>query len=304
MTTPPPESSTPIVTPTPEETRAITSATLDEEIRALAQLLEKGGDQRVFLKGIVTAFDYSGSPPTVSIQVSGDTTTVIDGIRLLNNYAPQVGHTVIIGKQGSDIFVLGHLADLGATSTSGGAGGWVRATLSAGSHGGNSNGDVYYRRILDHGSWKMQWRGGWNVSGSFLINTAQALGTEFRPTAKRSVLVARAVTSAVAAQFDFRTDGLVELIGANTSPNSATTSGDVGSIGGLGGGTGSAGVSIGGTTGGASAGTAHTHGFSGGSSHSHGLTTNGHDHSFFGGSHSHSVSTPSWVSLNGCEYFL
>lgn len=299
MTTPPPEQSIPLVSPTPEETAALNRTSTDEELRALAQQLKKSGqlgfDPMTMVKGTVTAFDFSGSPPTLTINVSGDTTTEITNVVLLNNYSPQVGHTVLVAKQGADIVVLGHIAELGAYTVNGGAGGWVRADISNGTHGGNGNGDIYYRRILDHGSWKMQWRGGWNVSGTFIIDTGKALGSDFRPSSKRSVLAARQAEDALSVQIDFHSDGRVQMVGANTTANSANVSGDVFSFSGSTGGT-----SVGGTTGGASAGTAHSHGWGGGS-HGHGMS---HDHGFSGGSHSHSVNTPTWVSLNGVEYFL
>jgi hypothetical protein len=299
MTTPPPEQAPPLVAPTAEETAALNRATVDEELRALAQQLRKSGqlpfDPMTLVKGTVTAYDFGGSPPTVTINISGDSSTEITSVALLNNYSPQVGHTVLIAKQGADIVVLGHIADLGAYTVNGGAGGWVRADLSNGSHGGNGNGDIYYRRILDHGSWKMQWRGGWNVSGTFIIDTSKALGSDFRPSSKRSVLAARQVEDALSVQIDFHSDGRVQMVGANTTANSASVSGDVFSFSGS-----TGGVSIGGTTGGASAGTAHSHGWGGGS-HGHGM---GHDHGFSGGSHSHSVNTPTWLSFNGVEYFL
>lgn len=301
MTTPPPEATSPIVTPTVEEARAIANAYSDEEIRSLAQAVLKSGelgfDPTTLVKGIIAAVDTAGSPPTVSIQISGDTATTIASVRVMNNYSPVTGDTVLIAKQGADIVVLGHIADLGGKVVANGAGGWVLATLSAGSHNGNSMGSVYYRRILDHGSWKMQWRGGWAASGTLMINTGQALATEFRPVEKRSVLAARQFqTGLVACQVDFHTDGRVELTGSTQAAGLSTNvSGDVGV------------TSIGG---GGIADTSHNHAdwegfatFTTFMSHSHG-GGGGHDHSFFGGGHTHPVTAPTWVSLHNVEYFL
>lgn len=298
MTTPPPEGSVPIVTPTSEETRAINKALSDEEIRSLAQQLLKSGqlgfEPSTLVKGVVTAFDFLGSPPTLTVEISGDTTVSISNVRVINTYSPQVGHTVLLAKQGSDIVVIGHIAAVSAYKL---GEDWVRATLTNGSHGGNSNGDIYYRRILDHGSWKMQWRGGWNTSGTLMINTANALTSEFRPSSKRSVLCARHIqTGATAAQWDFHSDGRVELVGSIQTANSAVATGDIGTIGSHYHGIGAVG-SHSHPTPGTSANGGHDHG--GGTS-----SNGGHDHPFYGGSHTHSVSSPTWVSLNGVEYFL
>lgn len=236
------------------------------------------------VKGIVTDINITGSPPTVTINIGGDTSTAISDIRLLNNYAPQVGHTVLIEKQGAQLVVSGHIADQSGFAVDQGAGGWIKADLAAGSHDGNLNGDVYFRRILDHGSWKMQWRGGWNVSGTTMIS---ALDEEFRPSSRRTVLVARtAVGGSNDVKLDFETNGSVLLVGATTTASSATVSGDIHQKIGH---SHFIDVFVDGT---------HDHGASAG-------TADAHDHGFSGGSHSHTVSSPSWISLNGgVEYFL
>lgn len=294
MTTPPPESTPVVVAPTPEETRAINSAYTDDEIRALAQQLIKSGqlgfDPATLVKGIVTSYEFLGSPPTITINISGDTTTEVSDVRILDGYSPQVGQTVLIAKQGADIIVLGHIADLGARAVSSGAGGWVRADLSNGSHGGNSNGDIYYRRILDNGSWKMQWRGGWTVSGTEMIATAKALPSDYRPSSLRTLLTARQLSGGgVSVQMDFHIDGRVVMTGNTTTAAAAASSGDVFSVDPLdftdvrlSGYLSQAGSDLG---------------------HSHNVFAS-HDHGFSGGSHTHAVSTPGWVSLNGVEYFL
>lgn len=282
-----------IVAPTLEETRAINDAQIVQEVRALASEIQKsselGFDPATAVKGIVTAFDFQGSPPTITVNIGGDASVEVADVRIINTYSPEIGHTVLLIKQGSQIFALGHLADLAATTTSSGSGGWVQATLSNGSHGGNENGDIYYRRILDHGSWKIQWRGGWTVSGTAMIATAQALAEEFRPTSRRSLLAARQAVGSVATRLDFNTDGTVTLVGDTTAPASATTSGDV-LPGGGGYGTD---VRLSGYLSQAGSDLGHSH-----------IVNNNHDHGFSGGSHTHAVAAPTWVSLNGLEYFI
>lgn len=302
MTVQPPESTRSLAAPTLAETNAISNAGSDEEIRLLAQQLVKSGqlgfDPTTVLKGVVTAIDVAGQPPTLSIQISGDTTTTITGVRLLDNYSPSIGHTVLVDKLGSDIVVRGHIADSDAVGSGDGAGGWIKATLAAGSHGGNNNGDVSYRRILDHGSWKMQWRGGWNVSGTDLIDSGDALGVEYRPSSLRSLLATRtAIGGSNNVKLDFNTDGTVELVGATTSPNSASISGDVFSATPSSANAGGTDVRLSGYLSQAGSDLGHSHALG---SHGHGS----HDHGFSGGSHSHGVSSPTWVSLHNVEYFL
>lgn len=314
MTTPPPEASAPVIAPTAEETRALSNSASDSEIRELAQTLltttQLGFDPTTILKGIITAVEPDTSPPTVSIQISGDTTTTVAEVRILNSYSPQVGHTVLVAKQGADIVILGNISNTAASGTDSGAGDWTKATLAAGSHDGNSNGDVAYRKVLDHGAWKMQWRGGWSVSGTTVIS---ALDTEFRPSHRVSMLAARTSTGAISVYVVFETDGSVVLAATTTGTNSSNASGDVGTAsmstgsgGGFSVGDHSHAIPFDGDADGGGAdhnhfGSALSSGAFSLGSHSHGAS---HDHSFFGGSHSHPVTAPTWVSFNGLEYFL
>jgi hypothetical protein len=288
-----------IKAPSPEETAALQESQMIAEVRALVTQMAKSGalgfDPGTYTKGTITAISTSAfQAPTVTVNVSGDVTTAVPGIALLNNYSPVVGHTVIMGKMGPQVFVLGHIPELSASSDANGAGGWIKATLNAGTHNGNSNGDVCYRRILDHGAWKMQWRGGWNVSGTTMVS---GLDTDYRPVAKRSVLCSRQVVNdGIAAQLDFMTDGSAVLVGGSMSTASGSVSGDI--TGGSGGATGNS--FVGPTT--AWPSDAHNHGVIAGD-HAH--STGSHTHSFSGGAHSHvTAPTPTWVGLHGVEYFL
>lgn len=264
---------------TPEEQAALDAAQ-EKQIRDLAQQITQmtklGFDPLTIRKGVVAAVNDASNPPTVSINLSGDTTTLVAEVRTLNNYTPVVNQTVLVAKQGTEIFLLGSIASVNPngnpvnqeTST-----GWIKATLTNGSHNGNTNGDIYYRRILDHGTWKMQWRGGWIPSGSvMLIDTANALDPDFRPPSKRTVLAARETqTGAIACQFDFHTNGTVAMVGSTYStqlvdpPDYTDTR--------LSGYLSQAGSDLG---------------------HSHNVLA----------SHDHTASAPAWVSLSGIEYFL
>jgi hypothetical protein len=51
----------------------------------------------------------NNSPKTVDIQIAGDTNT-LPSVKYLHSYAPQVGDTVFVLTNGSDILCLGDLA--------------------------------------------------------------------------------------------------------------------------------------------------------------------------------------------------
>lgn len=127
----------------------------------------------------------------------------------------------------------------------------------------------------------MQWRGGWNVSGTTMV---RGLDQDFCPSSTRTVDDPRDSSGGSNnVKIDFNADGTAVLVGGTTTANS--TGGQATSGSSPGGTTSSANVSISvsGTTSGASTGTNHTHG---------------------NGTHSRRVDSPTWVSLNGGEYFL
>jgi hypothetical protein len=261
---------------TPEE-QAARDAAEAKAIRELAsqitQMSKLGFDPLTIRKGIIGAVSDTSTPPTVSVNISGDTETLVNGVRLVNNFTPIIGQTVLIGKQGTELFVLGAISSsnpvLHTVYTDNG---WVKATLANGFHNGNSSGDIYYRRVLDHGSWKMQWQGGWDPNGATTMITA--LDPDYRPASRRPIICARNASGAVSVKMDFQTDGSVTMVGGTTGTTGTSHS------------TASAGF--------------HQHEENGGGDFTFFAGT--HDHSI--GSHSHSVDLPTWVSLNGVEYFL
>ncbi|MFD8117101.1 hypothetical protein [Streptomyces microflavus] len=273
MTTPMP--------PTTDELAAKIKAQQEQELRLLALELNKPPlpfEPATIRKAIVTDISANTTPPTISVQMSGDTTTTIDGVRIEETYSPRVGHTVLIFKQAADIFAFGHIADLAGAS----AGGWTTASLTGGwSHNGNSNGNVQYRKVIDNGSWKMQWRGGCTVGGGSTV-LASALASEFRPSSRRTKLLARDATDSNVVKVDFNTDGTVSLVGMSAAPSGSS---------GFGGGGFTSFIDPGDST------TFDT-------DHSHGVV-GGHDHSFSGHSHSLNITvqSPTWVAFN-TEYFL
>jgi hypothetical protein len=51
----------------------------------------------------------SNSPKTVDIQIAGDTNT-LPSVKYIHSYAPQVGDTIFVLTNGSDILCLGDIA--------------------------------------------------------------------------------------------------------------------------------------------------------------------------------------------------
>ena len=283
---------------TPEEAAAIEAAQ-ERQLRDLAtqiaQMTKLGFDPLTIRKGTIAAVNDFADPPTVSINISGDTETLVSAVRTLNNYTPLVGQTVLIAKQGTEIFLLGSIASVNPRSTAASSeedNGWIKATLTNGTHGGGDN-DVYYRRVMDHGSWKMQWRGVWNPGGqSFMINTANALDPNFRPTSYRAVSAARNITTNAdqglpTVRLDFVADGTVRYY--TDRPGISSTSVGTSSNG------------------------SHSHYFadtwgSTGASYSDDETGSAGSHSHTVNDHAHGgatvVDAPTWISLNGVEYYL
>jgi hypothetical protein len=253
----------------------------DDELRQLVTEIIKastlGFDPAQIRKGIITAVADTTTPPTVTLNMSGDTTVAVAGVRFMDNYSPRVNDTVLVGKQGTEVWVLGHIASFpvsgGVTST-----GWTQASLAAGSHNGNSNGTVYYRKVLDNGAWKMQWQGGWNVSGTTVIS---ALAAAYRPAIKRSVPAARDADGQNVVKIDFNTDGSVNIVGGTTGGGSHShTNSSTGS-----------------------AGNSHSHSHGGSANPTSFSETHTHSTSSTGSAGS-STPSPTWVSFNGIEYFL
>lgn len=282
---------------TPEE-QAAYDAEQDKQLRDLAaqiaQMAKLGFDPMTIRKGIIGSVSDTTTPPTVSLNISGDTDTLVTQVRTMNNFTPLVGQTVLLAKQGTEIFLLGAIA---ATNPFNSAvatdNGWRQAQLSAGSHDTAGDGAIFYRRILDHGSWKMQWRGAWNVSGTTMINSGVALDTDYRPAAKRTILTARDSNGTNCVKVEFNTDGTVTIAGGTTS--TATISGLSTTSNG--------GFSVGDhshlvddrydATGNIVNHSTYVDGSFSVGNHSHGVNN-----------HAHTPAAPAWISLNGVEYFL
>lgn len=315
MTQPSPE--TPNVASSPVISDAQLSGSLEarqhDEIRTLASALAKE-DQvgALVLKGVVTVVDLTGAPPTISINLSGDSSTTIGAVRFIDSYSPVVGDTVLIVKQGADLFALGQMNSVTGSPSENG---WVTPSLGSGftTHGIDP---VRYRVVVRDGDRIVEMRGGVTVSG-----TPTALWT--MPAGVRPVvnllplLVARDTAGGSnVAQLQVNSNGTMVLAGATTGggttgqPNDATT------------GTSSIGVTVNSTVFNTSNHTGHQHWLSdycggpprdftpdgGNGAHSHTVGAHGH-----GMAHTHehphthtapAVIHPTLLSFNGVSYVL
>jgi hypothetical protein len=258
---------------------------MDEEIRQLARALgvheQTAMSARKATVDTVSLGDAS-TAPTVQVSLGG---VLIPGVRLAASYTPVVGDTVLLLKQGNEFFAAFKIAATGSKSDED-AGGWITASLDS-SHAVNGSQTVMYRRINDHGSWKMQWKGTIDYGSGDTNLLSAALATEYRPSVARQCVVARSVTGGGpgVARIDFSTTGTAVFFGLSYSI-------DLGNSG-------SGGVSN------------HTHGGSTdfadppdglANSHAHGIPSSDLSHSHDLGTAD--ITEPPWISLDGVEYFL
>lgn len=287
----------------------------DEEIRLLAKALATFQTDALSARKATiesVSLGNSSTAPTVQVNLGG---VSIPNVRVAASYTPTVGDTVLLLKQANEFFAAFKIQDVGTAVASSLGGGFIKPTLNSGhSHNGNSSGDLMYRRVLDHGAWKIQWQGGIVLGASdTILSAGNALASEYRPLVKRSLVVSREVNGAVAIFIDFNTDGSVAVSGATEGPDGTTTSSSPGTSTS---GPYSVAHSHGGSTGFNGDSHAHSHGgavsltsFSETHSHSipntdfsvgsHSHTVNSHTHSLSGG-----VVRPTFISFNGVEYFL
>lgn len=337
MTTPADGSTSPAPAPDASPPPADTSVTA---ARDLATVLDTPPPTTAsFIKGVVTAINLAAAPPVVSIQVSGDTSTTINNVRMLDSYTPVVGDTCIVGKQDTNVFIIGQINDTGTGS----ANGWVTPTLSTNvTTNGNTNGPVQYRVVVDGGDLKVQCRGSVAVAAgatALFSVTGNAI-----PSAQRNMLTARDINgSTIAVQVQFATSGAVTLSGSAlgettdaSAPGTTDTGGAAATNTGTGGDAAGTSGSSSGTTGsytvsgptdtvshshgGAVSITSITHNFTDAAhthtsgAHTHTVPAGSHSHTIPSGTHTHTVAAThthtitipaaTWVSFNGIEYFV
>lgn len=275
-----------------------------DPLRNLAQTLTTDPGQPVTMtKGVVTDLYLAGVPPTCEVQLSGDTTTKIAGVRFIDSYTPVIGDVVQIIKQGPMLLVLGQIAaGSGNPATVHQFNGWAEPMLLSG-WGQHSADPVMYRLVLDNGSKKVQLRGRMNL----LTGTSVALfdlPAACRPaTNLGNILVAREVLlgGTHATQIEILNTGRINIVqpqagvasvGTATSSTAPGSGQPVGAFG-----VDQAGVP---TTNvvynppGGNITTDHRHAMP----HSHNV--NGHNHNVT----VNAPTFPGYISFNGIEYFI
>lgn len=283
-----------------------------EQVRSLAGALVTDTTAcAMLIKGVVTAVDLVASPPSITCQLEGDTTTSVPGIVFIDSYSPVVGDTVQIIKQGNSIVAIGQVNDTGT----GTANGWITPSLAANfTTNGNGYGPLQYRVVVDNGERKLQFRGAVSYTGSSDVQIF-VLVTDARPTTKRNALVSRPHwQGANAMQVEFLTTGEVMMVGGTGVGVTGIASSGSGTTNSVDPNDNTTGVNnpYGGFSGGGdpqtsgptivvnSGDTAHQHLFN----HVHGITGS---HSHTTPNHTHTVETvdtPDWISFNGVEIFL
>lgn len=163
-----------------------------------------------------------GGSPTVSTSVRPY--TVAPGGILPSATAPSTPYVGQFYDNGTDLLRYNGSGWDTYQKTVGTA--WTTASLATGySHGGNSNGNVQYRKISVQGTDYMEWRGGLGITyssnalqngGDFL---SAALAAGLRPPDLRTVTVACSASSSssLSLKLDFRTDGTTGIVGATTA---------------------------------------------------------------------------------------
>lgn len=198
---------------------------LTQQINSLASALnttDSGYATSSSRKAVVTAVDYTTTPPTATINISGDTTD-IPGILMTDSVAPMVGDTVNVLVQGPSYLIVSRTAT---------DGGWLTPGLQTGfTTNGDSQGNLQYRMIRDNGSLKMQWQGAVAVSGASTL-VVSGLATTYHPSSQRKLIVPRGMGNGNAVldiQVVFSTGGAVTIAGGTyTFPAHVHTLGNSG----------------------------------------------------------------------------
>jgi hypothetical protein len=251
----------------------------EEEIRQLARVLAPPDTMEMTgHKATIEAVSLGDATTAPSVQVNLNGIS-IPNVAIAANYAPVVGDTVVLIRQLNSYVAAFKIADVGSKSTETAAG-WVAASLNA-AHSTQGSSTVMYRRVNDHGAWKMQWKGALAYGGVTSL-LASALAADFRPSTNRQVAVSRSVSGTLpAARMDCNTDGTFTFFGLSLSSGSSspgTNSADTAST------------------------VAHNHG---GAVSTSTITHDDGFHSHTVNSHTHTIaSDPPWISLDGVEYFL
>ena len=292
---------------TAPQDQAQAAATQQSQIRSLATALTPTDqvDYAHVMKGTLTAFDTSTLPPMCSIQLAGDTSVTIANVRYLDSYSPVVGDTVLIVKQGSELFVLGQMTENKTSAQSG----WQSVTLTTTWNSNTGLQPVLYRKVFDNGSWKIQLQGRVWRNGSNTGTTLWTMPSGFIPGVQRAVTATRENLNngSNVVQLQANTDGTITISGQTISTTTTSTQHgnlttsyyNVDHLHDQGGGV------YGSATKYTFGGGVYFNGVLGGAAGDGGNSAN-HRHTTDSATHTHDVNTtfPGWVSLDGIEYFL
>ncbi|AEV52077.1 hypothetical protein [Rhodococcus phage REQ1] len=297
--TPAPDTPQGDMTPAQQTAAAIAAqAQQRQQISSLADALTPPTQISALVsKATIVSVEW-GYPPTVTIQLGGDTTASIAAVRFLDSYVPTAGDTVIVVKQGSELFVLGQMMD----NLAAGANGWQAPTLTTTWNANPTFMPILYRMVYDNGARKIQFQGRVWRNGSNTGTTLFTLPADYRPGVQRAFAVTREnlTGGANALQLQANTDGTVTISGHQLETVGMTSSG-------------------GGTTG--TTDTNHKHKTSDIGNPGDpvlvgwwtdwvvqsAVGTNGVSHNHSTPNHTHTMtnaSFPGWISLDGVEFFL
>ncbi|NKS33131.1 hypothetical protein GS534_24195 [Rhodococcus hoagii] len=294
MSTPTPAPDTPQGQMTPAQQTAAAIAAQAQQRAQVASLAEALIPQTqpgaiVGKAKVLSAED--GLPPTVTIQLGGDTSTSISAVRYIDSYTPVPGDTVIVVKQGSELFVLGQMMEKPVQPLNAG---WQTPSSLGSGWGSNGFDPIRFRLVNEHGSYKVQFRGRIDRSSGGTA-TVFTLPVGYRPFASVNLLAARddpGGSNAVGVQV--QNSGAVVLVGTTatgmatgSTANPPTTNQD-GSH----------------WTGPDFANDVAPPATIPAGRHGHLVQDHKHIIPAGGGSHTHAVIFPNWVSLNGVEFFL
>lgn len=166
------------------------------------------------IQGVVTAVDYTTSPPTLSATISGST-AVTSNLRFLQSYTPQVGDVVQILSQNSSLLVVDtiYTDPLNTNTPYGIAKDWTAPTLASGiTTPAGGGGNVYYRIIHDHGTDRIDFKGSVGIPG--LASNNQLL-FNISGTAIAVFRLGASISSSGAAEIGVDTSGAVTLRAAS-----------------------------------------------------------------------------------------
>lgn len=287
-------------------------AEMNDQITSLARVINTEVETGAHIsKGVITATQIGGTPPTVSVQLDGDTSVSVSDVRFMDHVTPVVGDTVFMIRQKDGLMIFGQCA----TAQSHAMNGWVTPTLASGWSVYSAD-PLMYRVVLDNGSKKVQWRGRATVSSGTpsLITTVDAIARPLFQLAP--ILVARGFGGGSnVAQIDVLGNGNINLVGATVgikSTDTATHNSGTANTGAMNGTVTATSFSSGYGLVNGEEGTGQPFNGDTGSAHRHGMA-----HGHFVGGHTHvqtvhfhgidpatPVDFPDFVSFNGVEYFI